>query len=285
VIKVIKKYLQLFGLILRYGQLRPSGEDFNRSRKEGLSNLLEFVPQHKRLTTSSAPSSLIGQLAYFKNAFRKSRGHITADNVCYIRIPKSANTSISMTVLQKKYPAISTKVITKKEINFLADVNLSYEINDSSYFTVVRNPLARLVSAYRSFFENNSPDYIYGNYLFGILPQHLSFSDFVDRISRIPDSLKDPHFKPQSCFLGYYREQKIPVKVFKIEESEKLEEFLQQNGLQLQHLNKSPEKYDYRNYFDDKTLMLACELYRVDIEQFNYTRTFEPIKECIKTVQ
>ena len=236
---------------------------------------MNFVPLHKRMIESSKLPSFISQLAHFKNAFRKSSGHINAGDVSYIRIPKAANTSMSLSLLKKIYPALAYKSINEKQINFLTDVNLSQEANESTYFTVVRNPLARLVSVYRSFFENNSPEYIYESFLFGILPQQLSFVEFVDRISRIPDALKDPHFKPQSCFLNYYDELKIPVKIFKIEEPEELKGFLEKHNLELHHLNRSTEKYNYENYFDEKTRAQAKEIYAVDIRKFNYLTEFD----------
>ena len=267
------KYLQLAGLIFRHGHVSHSGEDFNKKRIEGLKGLEEFFPTASRAPVPSGgttPHALIVQAAFIKNSWKTYGGHLTVNNLCYVRIPKAASTSMSYELLKKKFPDLHQQSITERQINFLADIHLEKEVKKSpAYFTIVRNPFSRLVSVYRDLFEN--PDhYVYRDYLFGILPQQLSFSEFVDRISRIPDRLKDQHIKPQCAFLKFYERQGVNVKVFKLEETGLLNQFLNQHGLLLPHLNKSGESYDDRSYYDHSTWKKASEIYRVDIEQFGY---------------
>lgn len=194
---------------------------------------------------------------------------------------------MSKGMLEKIYPALKQKAINEKQINYLTDVNLRVQASNSTshtYFTIVRNPLSRLVSVYRGFFEGNSKNFIYRDYLFGVLPQNLSFSDFVDRLTCIPDRLKDQHLKPQHRFLEYYEGKKKIIKIFKLEDSEKVNQFLDQNNLQLPHLNKNLGNYDYRSYFNTKSLNAACKLYQADIERFGYKTEAEELKEYIKAV-
>jgi hypothetical protein len=181
------------------------------------------------------------------------------------------------------YPTLTQKTITETQLNFLTDLNLQTESsNPSVFFTIVRNPFTRLVSVYRDLFENKG-HYIYRDYLFGILPQQISFSEFVERLSRIPDRLKDQHLKPQHAFLKYYEQKSLEVKVFKLEEPEPLNQFLNQRDLSLPHINKSTAPYD--SYYDLNTFNLVREVYKGDINRFAYKMEEKALLEHLKTVQ
>ena len=54
--------------------------------------------------------------------------------------------------------------------------------------------------------------------------------------------------------------------------------------MQLPHLNKSAA-YDYRSYYDARTLDLAGEIYRHDITRFGYQKALEELQIHVKTVQ
>lgn len=285
------KYLQLTWLIFRHGRLNHSGEDFNKNRDENLKELKDFVPSRTAQNVNSTSPwknavsrNLIAQASFIKNSSYVKGGHLSINNLNYIRIPKAASTSMSKVMLEKKYPSLNQKDITEAQINFLTDVNLQSEaLNAAVYFTIVRNPFARLVSVYRDMFENPE-HYIYRDYLFGILPQQISFSDFVERINRIPDRLKDQHIRPQHSFLKYYKQRNLGVKVFKLEESEPLNQFLNQYDLILPHINRSLEPYDYRSYYNASTLDTVREIYRVDITEFNYKMIDKGLIDYVKTV-
>lgn len=262
--------------------MRYCGENFNQNREASLRDLQEFIPnlpqeQVVAQTITSPPQSkntiirnLTGQLAFLKSSLKIKGGHLTTDTLSYIRIPKSANTSLSKGMLEKKYPSLKQKTITEKQINFLTDANLQTRIEGPSIlFTIVRNPFSRLVSVYRDFFENKS-NYIYHDYLFGILQPTISFSEFVDRIINIPDRLKDQHFRPQHTFLKYYEKENLDIKIFKLEEPEKITQFLSQHEVQLFHLNKSNEQYNYQSYYTVETLAKVSELYSIDVKRFGY---------------
>jgi len=273
--------------ILRNGTLRGRGQNFNVAREKSLENLKQFIPQQLILRPQGNVNrnTLIAQAAFIKSSFKKNGGHISAGKVGYVRIPKSANTSISYAMLVKKYPALKEKNPDETQINFLADLNLLSvkETKNESFFTVVRNPFARLVSVYRDFFETNRAEFIYTDYLFGILPQTISFAEFVSRISRIPDRLKDQHVKPQHLFLTPYENKDITIKFFQLEASMQLESFLKEHGMELTHRNKSRDVYDYTQYYSPYLLQQVYDIYEADIKKFGYQPVYESLKVHIKT--
>ncbi|HND44714.1 MAG TPA: sulfotransferase family 2 domain-containing protein, partial [Cyclobacteriaceae bacterium] len=239
----MKKYLQLAAQIVRFGTLKGHGRNFRKSRARSLESLQEFVPQNVQAGSEakadsdkqSSLNNLTGQLAFIRHAFKTKGGHLCASDLAYVRIPKAANTSISYAMLIKKYPSLAAKDPDETQINFLTDVNLKTvsETESETIFTVVRNPFARLVSVYRDFFENNDSDFLYADYLFGILKPEISFAEFVSRISRIPDRLKDQHFRPQHLFVQPYEKSGHAVKWFKLEEPETLGQFLREHDMKL----------------------------------------------------
>jgi hypothetical protein len=290
----LKKYLQLAALIFKNGTLRHSGQNFNFNRAKSLENLQEFIPPHvleylqvskPNPSTKSLVKSLVRQAAFIKYAFRNDGGHLNSQNLSYIRIPKAANTSLSYAMLSKKYPDLQEKNPDEYQINFLADVNLlpAMKVKTDTIFTVVRNPFARLVSVYRDFFETKRTEFIYADYLFGILPQKISFAEFVSRISRIPDRLKDQHIKPQHLFVKPYESKGITVKYFQLETPSALEGFLKEHGMELTHHNKSREAYDYTQYYDVDLLQQVYEIYEADIKKFGYQLVYQDLKQLFQS--
>lgn len=285
----MKKYLQLAAQIIRNGTWRSSGQNFNKNRAESLENLGGFIPKnstyktgHTSIRTSkSFIGNLIAQAAFVKSSFQQKGGHLTIQDLRYIRIPKSANTSISYAILTKKFPSLKEKNPDERQINFLADVNLHRigEAGNETFFTVVRNPFARLVSVYRDFFETNREGFIYADYLFGILPQTISFAEFVNRISQIPDRLKDQHFRPQHLFFKPYENKGIAVKYFQLETPSALESFLKNHDMELTHRNKSHGAYDYTQYYTPYLLQQVYEIYKADIKKFGYQNVYDELKE------
>ncbi|HET9054192.1 MAG TPA: sulfotransferase family 2 domain-containing protein, partial [Cyclobacteriaceae bacterium] len=161
----MKQYLQLAVQLLKHGTLRSAKQDFNTNRANSLETLPEFIPAGKSVSRRASVPNLVGQAAFIRSSFRKQGGHLSAEGMAYIRIPKSANTSVSYAMLVKKYPALKEKKPNETQINFLADVNLlpMKETAGEHFFTVVRNPFARLVSVYRDFFETNHAEFIYAD--------------------------------------------------------------------------------------------------------------------------
>lgn len=281
----MKKYFQLAVQIIRHGTLRHSGQNFHSTRLKSLDTLPEFVPDSKTIhNQKNSVNNLKGQLAYIWSSFRKKGGHLSIQTLAYIRIPKAANTSVSHAMLVKKYPSLKEKDVDETQINFLTDVNLLpiEEAEKELFFAVVRNPFARLVSVYRDFFETRHEHFIYADYLFGILPQSLSFAEFIERINQIPDRLKDQHFRPQHLFLAPYEESGIRVMHIQLEIPFAVKNFLNEHGMELLHLNKSKETYDYTQYYTPDLLRQVYALYEADIKKFGYYQEYKSLENRLQ---
>lgn len=276
----MKKYFQLTVQILRHGSWHGSVQSFNRNRLKSLENFRQFIPAASLPAEKDLPHNVIAQAAFIRSAFISAGGHLAAGNLAYIRIPKAANTSIGFEMLLKKYPELADKEMDETQINFLTDVNLDRvaDARPGVFFTVVRNPFARLVSVYRDFFETDHSDFIYQDYLFGILKQKISFAAFVNQISRIPHRLKDQHLRPQNLFIKPYQRTGIEVKVFKLEEHQNLEQFMHAQGMQLRHKNKSAQPYDYAAYYTRALIEKVYTVYARDIETFGYQKVYQDLK-------
>lgn len=280
----MKKYLQLAGLLLRFGKLNSKGQNFNSKRFESLESLQEFIPAQcvPRSTLAIRNSNNFrAQAAFIKASFKSLGGHLSDGNLAYIRIPKAANTSMGYAMLLKRYPQLKNKTVDETQINFLSDVNLNRlkDVGTETFFTVVRNPFARLVSVYRDFFETDHGNFLYQDYLFGILEQNMSFAEFVDRIGQIPDRLKDQHFKPQHLFLQPYERNEIPVKIFQLEEQQNLKGFLNAHSMELTHRNKSTEPYEYAQYYTPGLIEQVHKIYQTDIDRFDYHKDLQTLKQ------
>lgn len=259
--------------------------DFQKWRKVHQSEIKHLLPKPgNSLKPTKAGSrlrkypflfNLISLAAYYRYSSQPLTGHLSISKLklYYIRIPKSGNTSISSEMLRQFIPEIKSENFTSTQINLLTDAWLQHDLSvlqEFTGFTVVRNPLHRLVSVYHDIFEQDRSEiFIYQNYLGGILTKDLSFKEFVKRIVNIPDRLKDQHFKPQHLFLDAYFEQNLKPTVFKLEQPEILIDFLKPYGLNLVHLNKTSD-YHYPDYYDSETLELAIKMYTLDFKMFDY---------------
>src|SRR5690606_5029516 len=107
-----------------------------------------------------------------RKALNTKGGHLylREKGLAYVRIPRAASTSLSKAMLLANFPHLRKNEFTSGEINFLTDHYLQSHIekDDSprEFFTVVRNPFARLVSVYRTFFELPHEPFLYEDYLF-----------------------------------------------------------------------------------------------------------------------
>ncbi|HEY0744621.1 MAG TPA: sulfotransferase family 2 domain-containing protein [Chryseosolibacter sp.] len=285
-------------MIIRFGRLKHSGRDFNEDRQAALQTLQAFIPK------ATAPLIPLGWLGPVKEMFMKNRylrtlvsqasfskdsvtphgGHLHAPfiNISYIRIPKSGSTSLGYSMLKNIYPGISAIPLDSKEINFLMDANLRRSVSSTDsndiFFTVVRNPFARIVSVYRDYLRSGR-DNVFQDYLFGILSDGLSFRDFVKRVEGIPDLLKEPHLKPQHHFVDYYRRKNPNVVMLKLEKPDEINSFLSIYSLDMPVLNASESSYDYRQYYDQDTFQMVSRMYRTDVKMFRYEQEKRALQE------
>lgn len=281
----------LIRLIIAKGKLQNRGPDFQNARRKALEGLTQFCPptgkvSNRRTLKNPFPGYWSGQAAYIKNAFKSTGGHIFLpdQNICYIRNPKAASTALVYAMLSARYPELEDVALSPEKINFLADANLEGQVPSSQskavFFTVVRNPFARIVSVYREFFKRKHDHFIYADYLFGILNKDDSFEQFVNTLQMIPDRLKDQHLKPQHTLLTFYERKGVGVKILKLEEPETIRKFLSAYGLTLKAINRS-DAYDYRTYFDKNTLERVYQLYQKDINLFDYEGIVQELKHRV----
>jgi hypothetical protein len=293
--KKVIRLASLMVLIVRRGKFRHSGYDYEKARKQMLSDVMQFspVPSQKDQQRSPRRRWFFGnnyvkawstQAAFAKNALKSKAGHISAPhlNLSYIRIPKAASTALSSAMLHARFPELKKYAMPAEKINFLTDVNLQkdsgFKERKGIFFTVIRNPFSRIVSVYREFFERQSFPFIYEDYLFGILRKNLSFKEFLNVVQLIPDNLKDQHLKPQNLFLKWYQANNISVRILKLEEPATLKNFLSRYDLPLESINKSEQAYDYREYYDQEILELVHDLYSEDIFVFGYEEVYQQLK-------
>jgi hypothetical protein len=274
-------------MIVNQGTLRRQLYDYGRTRAVVRKEFPQFCLEEQKTLGRKKRDYLLGQVAFIKNSFSTKGGHLSAPGIklTYIRNPKAASTSLAYFMLNALYPEIKNYRISAEKINILTDINLSTEVKASeksfACFTVVRNPFARLVSVYRSFFEKASAQFIYDDYLFGILKKDISFAEFVNALQIIPNVLKDQHVKPQHGLLRYYRKKNIDVQVFHLESPEVLKLFLSRYSASLLTLNKDELPYDYRSYYDADMLEKVYRIYQRDIKYFGYEQEYLELRSAL----
>jgi hypothetical protein len=277
-------FLSFLVLLIKHGRLFSKAGIKTYTTPDNLRMFIpaNYTPRIKKQAAPSVLNNYIIQAAFFKKSLRVIGGHLTLQNksLSYIRIPKSANTSLSFAFLEKIYPTLTNYELTDTQINYITERNLNYEGNkkDSSntYFTVVRNPFSRIVSVYRDFFEGNHPDFIYHDYLFGVINKQVSFDEFLKRVAKIPDFLKDQHIRPQHLFLKYYQYQNSKIHVFKLEDTESIQQFLKPYEIHVPHRNQSAS-YELASYYTPTSLKLANSIYKKDIELFGFESQYNDL--------
>lgn len=184
----------------------------------------------------------------------------------YVRIPKSGNSSIRGSIEGAINDRMSSSSI----------VGLS---GGWTSFSFVRNPWARLVSAYR---EKVHKDYatkkmlngVYKGFLDSGIPVHnnMSFAAFCEVVCAIPDMRTDKHLRSQSSFVI---RKGAPIVSFlgKVETMESdWNTLMDRVGLdfKLAHLNHTGHQH-YSNYFTDTRLInLVGDRYAEDVRNFDY---------------
>lgn len=180
----------------------------------------------------------------------------------FIHIQKTAGSSIAK-VLSKDG---GTKIICPQH-TFIK--NCSYN-KDYFKFTIVRNPWDRLVSWYNIIklvgVRNNFYKYILNN--------SKNFSEFIN----LTDVILDGNVNKSISFnqLDYISDDNGKILVDYIGKFENLNEDIKIIGerigyvnLTIPHLNKFKHK-DYRTYYTDRDIELVQEMYKRDIDYFNY---------------
>ena len=184
----------------------------------------------------------------------------------FIHVPKCAGTSI-MEALKGYYNRYTGHRLSKF---------IRRQINSGNFyvFTCVRNPWDRVVSNYhytqlqKSYWHSDNNSTTYGVHEDYNLVKDATFSEYIDLISS--KKLRSKHTYSQLYWLKPYINN--IDKIIKIENIEdEFDEFCKFKNIQnnLGIVNKSNHDV-YTSYYDSASIDKVREIYREDIEYFNY---------------
>ena len=237
----------------------------------------------KRFMIISKVISAKNQL--FRNPKGRENCFLDKYKAVYIPIPRVANTSFKKMFLQvnsrKKLLSNKMKKI-HDSFNFPKLPEKDLLSNKYFKFTFVRNPYDRLVSCYLATIKKSgiTNEGFYRGVHRGLLENskkfnsEMSFDEFAEVVSEIPDDKSNEHFKSQYTFL--YRKGKfLPNFVGKLENLEKdLKEIFSTLKIKRvvfpEKLNSSKEKANYRKYYSDKTKKIVKKRYEKDLKLLKY---------------
>ncbi len=183
----------------------------------------------------------------------------------FIHVPKNAGTSVCYTIFDKE-------VSHSPLLNYKAHNEEKFE--NYYKFTFVRNPWDRLVSAF-TFLKQGGMIREDKKWAEKHLSRFDSFSEFVTALqshSFRKKVLRWNHFKPQYTFLinenGEIGVDFVGRYENLYEDFEVVRRKLRTKD-QLRHLNET-KKRDYREYYDKQLRQIVSDIYKKDIELFNY---------------
>lgn len=288
-------WFRFFFYVLRHGSLFNKPVDFKDRQEEVLKTLVFLKPNREsaysrirnRLTQTRLVGSLIGNVAFFKSINLINRNYFIVHSlkIGYIRILKSASTSILKELLPMMDDRLRNETLTDKQVDELAGLYCqhSFDLNQNQYelFTIVRNPFQRLVSVYLDIFNTNNNEFVFSTYLFGILKPKMTFTQFVQTLVMIPDKLKEPHFTEQYRTISECGGTD-KIKYFRLEKDrQQLNDFLLPLGIHPGHRNKSSD-YDYRSFYTIETARQVFKMYKQDVEKFGYEEEYQSLLLYLK---
>lgn len=146
-------------------------------------------------------------------------------------------------------------------------------------FSIVRNPWDRVVSCYEyakmeeSYWHSSKGDSKEGMHLDYNILKDKTFEQCVEILAEHPRSLRHQGWRPQWMWICDEDKNIMMDHVLKMETlDEELNDLLVKTGnekIKLEKVNTST-RTDYRDYYDDKTRMIVSEIYKDDIQMFNY---------------
>jgi hypothetical protein len=290
------KLVQFLFLILRKGSLNHSFFDFEGERRKSLASLpnqRSFEHSKNRnvfiskLLNTKVGYSIISNVSYLKRARRMNVMFFvsSAKKLVYIRILKSASTS----VLKELLPTIDKTLVdhsfSDEQVDSLAFHYVKKELTSNeqlySKFALVRNPFRRIVSVYLDLFNPNNDYFSYESYWFGVLKRNMTFSEFIETLSQVPDFFKGPHFAPQHYILANITDLKN-ISYFRIDkDQEALDNFATKHGIKLSHQNKHGESYDYMSFYNPHLVKKVCDMYAQDVLVFDYKAEYNQLLDFV----
>lgn len=205
----------------------------------------------------------------------------------YMVTPKAGCTSIKINI-GRNYN-IFAKTEKGQEIHNNQNWIKQFRKLSSNYkgyfkFTFIRNPFARLVSCYKDkvVFNGEYNNYYFKDYYFDIQP-NISFENFVDIVTKIPDFLADRHFKSQ-----YY--SVVKNNPYALDYIGKLENISNDWKLLskkfslepiIEHKNKSENQYNYFEYYNIELVKKVEKKFFYDIQYFGYDNDYKNLLDYV----
>ena len=188
--------------------------------------------------------------------------------LAFIHIPKAAGTSILKTL------SLEPLFYGHRAYHY----HPKWEDPNYTFFTIVRNPLSRAVSAYEfikmdesSWYNEDNPHRLKKIY------DNLSFPESINVIKEClsrKDTYKAEAWYPQYKWICDDKRNIMVENILRFENlQEDLNQFLEERNLpptKLEFWNVS-KKVNYMDYYDDTTLEQTYNIYKDDFELFNYS--------------
>lgn len=174
----------------------------------------------------------------------------------FIHIPKAAGSSLY-------------SIIGGQSLSYLGHVRAI----DAKFFAFTRNPYDRLVDAYVYLTNGGGQtelDLLYQD----ILNRYIDFTDFVLHIEQDELTDKIVHIKPMTWFLCDNDNRIVVQNVFKIEEPDRIDIFMESNGygkLSDVRINVT-ERPHYSAYLNPENIEEINRLYNMDFNLFKYEK-------------
>jgi hypothetical protein len=192
--------------------------------------------------------------------------------LAYVTNPKAACTSAKL-ALWRRADALNGTSTFRRGLNphsleqgpWLNPEELTNaHLTSVSYFTVVRDPYARLLSAYLNKKDNpNEQFWRWCQRRFGQVPP--TFREFILRMVEVPEQQRDRHVRPQwiNIMWPYVRFDVVGL----VEDMDRTQQLLEGYGLAFPHPKGSrTNASDQLNaHYDDETWRVVTEAYRDDL--------------------
>lgn len=297
VANTLSEIFRLALLLARKGSL-STPPDYSRMH----ASVLEKIPRsvfdlatvRKQSTYTAIKTRLIsipfvrlvaGNLAFINNPKRSYAQYFVSHDqkLIYVRIFKCGSTSILKSFLPLVHKPLENYPLQVSSVDSVAPHLVQHTLPDASdyvIFSVTRNPLERLVSAYLDVFN---PPHQYPDILFNIFRSCKTFKDLVKLLDRIPDKYRGPHFVSQTRVLGTVKPQEVLLFSLDPQRYGQLESFLNEHGMTMQKENQSALSYDFRDFYDAESLDLAYRIYKEDFERLGYTKDYLDLKKALES--
>jgi len=189
----------------------------------------------------------------------------------FIDICKTAGTSINKT-FSKKYKCIGKHhSITNIVGDFSFCTNLTKEQIDKYFkFTFVRNPYDRIVSLWLWGVKSTYKEYNFKQFVLGIKNKKFDDHNFVRYIPMV-DWLCDKSGKIRVDYIGRY--ENLEDDFAKVCKKVKVNKLPLEKINTAEYRNRKPRK-KYWEYYDDETRDVVTEIYKKDIDKFDYKFNF-----------